>query len=77
MSEGDDLRVFLRDLLTRFEKRTDAIVERMDAQAEEMRQQAAAMRDMAAEIRANTERTRANTEGVMRVFDRLDGLEGA
>ncbi|HEX8646495.1 MAG TPA: hypothetical protein VF715_06315 [Thermoleophilaceae bacterium] len=66
MAEADDLRQFMRDMNTRADRRTDAIVRRLDDQAAAMREQAAETRDMRAQIRANT-------EGLLRVLDELRG----
>ena len=66
MAEADDLRQFMRDMNTRADRRTDAIVRRLDDQAAAMREQAAETRDMRAQIRANT-------QGLLRVLDELRG----
>jgi hypothetical protein len=66
VAEADDLRQFMRDMNTRADRRTDAIVRRLDDQAAAMREQAAETRDMRAQIRANT-------QGLLRVLDELRG----
>ena len=55
----DDLRQFMRELLTRFERRTVAMERRLDAQTD-------AIRDMSDQIRANT-------QAVLHVLDELRG----
>jgi uncharacterized coiled-coil DUF342 family protein len=80
MTEADDLRQFIREINTRSDKRTEAIIRRLDAQAEAMRrqaeamrEQASAMREQAAETRDGRAQIRANTEGLLRVLDELSG----
>ncbi|HEX8742188.1 MAG TPA: hypothetical protein VF712_03550 [Thermoleophilaceae bacterium] len=66
----EELAQLNRDMLNRFDLSWTAIDRRLDAQTQQMLAQAAAMRDMRDEIKANT-------QGLLRVFDRLDGLEGS
>ncbi len=80
MSESDDLRQFMRELLARFDRSMGVIDRRLDAQAAEMREQAAVMREQAAVMREQAAETRdmraqirANTEGLLRVLDELRG----
>ncbi len=62
----DDLRQFMHELLTRFERRTQAMERRLDAQTDQLRQQTAQMGDMRDAIRANT-------RAVLHVLDELRG----
>ena len=66
MSEAENLRQFIRDMNTRADKRTDAVVRQLDAQTAELREGRAALRDMRAQIRANT-------DGLLQVLDELRG----
>ena len=73
----DELAQLNRDLLNRYDRSWKAIDRRFEEQTEQLKEQAAAMREQAAAMRDMRMEIRANTEGIFRVFDRLDGLEGA
>ncbi|HEX8646496.1 MAG TPA: hypothetical protein VF715_06320 [Thermoleophilaceae bacterium] len=73
MGEPDDLRQFMRELLTRFDRSLSVIDRRLDDQAAEMREQAAVMRAQATAMRNMADEIRANTQGLLRVLDELRG----
>lgn len=73
MSEANDLRQFIRDMNTRADKRTDAVVRQLDAQTAQLRAQTAEIQQGRAALRDMRAQIRANTEAVLRVLDELRG----
>ena len=65
----DDLRQFMRELLTRYDRDTEATVRRLDAGTAVLMEQVAQIRDMRAEIRAQT-------QAILHVLDELRGSNG-
>ena len=73
MAESDDIRVFIRDLMTRFDKKmaaTEAADRRRHA---EVMAAFAADRERLEEIKAEG---RAQREALFRILDKLDGRGG-
>ena len=69
----DDLRQFMHELLTRFERRTQAMERRLDAQSDALRAATAAHVNAIDDMR---DQIRANTEAVLHVLDELRGGPG-
>jgi SMC interacting uncharacterized protein involved in chromosome segregation len=76
-----DDREFMRQLLLRHEKATDAMIERLNKASEESRRRSEAIRartdeliaDMRAHRREFVDEMRAQRQALFRVLDRLDG----
>jgi hypothetical protein len=66
----DDLRQFMHELLTRFERRTVAMERRLDAQTDALRDNTREMREAMRDMR---EQIQANTQAVLWVLDELRG----
>ena len=66
MSDGGDLRQFIRDIANRHER---IWREQRDA----LRQQSEALRVITDELRDTRDDRRAHTDALLRVIDRLDG----
>jgi hypothetical protein len=74
-------REFMRQLLLRHEKATDAMIERLNKASEESRRRSEAIRartdeliaDMRAHRREFVDEMRAQRQALFRVLDRLDG----
>ena len=62
----DDLRQFMHELLTRFERSTQAMERRLDMGTEALRENTRAIHDMRGEIRAQT-------QAILHVLDELRG----
>jgi hypothetical protein len=81
MSESDDLRTFIRDLMTRFDRKMDRIDARMEQTEARMERDAAERRAHFQDLRERTEEIlaegRAGREALFRILDRLDGNGGA
>jgi predicted fused transcriptional regulator/phosphomethylpyrimidine kinase len=73
MAESDDLRAFIRDLMTRFDRKMDRIDARMEREAAENRAYHVEARERLDEIIAEG---RAGREALFRILDRLDGNGG-
>jgi len=74
MSDSDDLRSFIRDLMTRYDRKMDRIDARMERDAAEQRAYLRDLRERTDEILAEG---RAGREALFRILDRLDGNGGA
>jgi predicted fused transcriptional regulator/phosphomethylpyrimidine kinase len=73
MAESDDLRAFIRDLMTRFDRKMDRIDARMEREAAETR---ARLEDIRAKTDEIIAEGRAGREALFRILDRLDGNGG-
>jgi hypothetical protein len=73
MAESDDLRTFIRDLMTRFDRKMDRIDATMERQAAENRADFRELHERTEEILAEG---RAGREALFRILDRLDGGGG-
>ena len=62
MTESDDLRAFLRDLMARFDRGMDGLFRQVEASREENRRYFAEIRD----------ENRTQADALFRIFDRLD-----
>lgn len=62
----EELRQFTRDLLTRFERRTDAMIRRLDAQTDQLRA-------LTSETREHTEWMKAQRQGFLALIDEIRG----
>jgi hypothetical protein len=76
MTESDDLRAFIRDLMARFDRGMDAVLRQQDILREENRRY---FERIAAHQRADRDRLdeiiaegRAGREALFRILDRLD-----
>jgi hypothetical protein len=67
MSESDDLRAFIRDLMARFDRGMDAMHTQLAASREENRRYFEEIRD----------ENRAHQDALFRILDRLDNGGGA
>jgi predicted YcjX-like family ATPase len=74
MSESDDLRTFIRDLMTRFDRKMDRIDARMERQEAENRAYFQDLHERTGEILAEG---RAGRAALFRILDRLDGNGGS
>jgi hypothetical protein len=88
MSESDDLRTFIRDLMARFDRGMDAVLARIDEEAarraERERESIRYFKAIRAEQIADRERlddilaeNRAQRAALWRILDRLDNGGGA
>jgi predicted YcjX-like family ATPase len=73
VAESDDLRVFIRDLMTRFDRKMDRIDARMEREAAENRARLEDIRARTDEILAEG---RAGREALFRILERMDGNGG-
>jgi predicted YcjX-like family ATPase len=73
MTESDDLRIFIRDLMTRFDRKMDRIDATMERHAAENRAYLQSLHERTEEILAEG---RAGRETLFRILDRLDGSGG-
>lgn len=77
MAESDDLRIFIRDLMTRFDKRTDAWERGIAAQiAERERADIRRHREVMAELEQIAAEGRAGRQALFHLLDRLNGQGG-
>jgi hypothetical protein len=74
MAESDDLRTFIRDLMTRYDRKMDRIDATMERHAAENRAYLQGLHARTEEILAEG---RAGREALFRILDRLDGNGGA
>ena len=73
MTESDDLRAFIRDLMARFDRGMDAVLARMEADREESRRYFERYDAKLDEILAEG---RAGRQALFHLLDRLDGNGG-
>jgi polyhydroxyalkanoate synthesis regulator phasin len=70
VNESESLREFIRELLLRFDRRTEA----WERDSERRHREAMARFDaLQADMRELREESRAHTQALLRVLDRLDG----
>ncbi len=69
MTESDDLRAFIRDLMARFDRGMDAVLSEQKAAREESRRY---FEDLNAKTDEIIAEGRAGREALFRILDRLD-----
>jgi hypothetical protein len=74
MSESDDLRTFIREIMARFDRKMDRIDARMEREAAEHR---AYFERLDRKLDDQLAESRAQREALFRMLDRLDGNGGA
>ena len=77
MGESDDLRQFIRDMVTRFERRTEAMVRRLDEGTAELRLLQAETRENTFAARDMREELKAQRAGFMALIDEIRGQQGS
>ena len=73
MSEADDLRQFLREMLARFDRSMSVIDRRLDVQTEAVLAQTRTMERNTADIR---DEMRAQREALFLILDHIRGAQG-
>jgi hypothetical protein len=77
VGESEDLRQFIRDMITRFERRTDAMVRRLDEGTAQLRLLQAETRENTLAARDMREEMKAQRDGFLVLIDEIRGQQGS